>query len=64
MEQGFVVDTSASMRLVSHWAAGPPRKAFWSGTKEPEGGLVPVGTFRRRSCGYLESYADPEFVAE
>jgi Domain of unknown function (DUF6487) len=64
MEQGFVLDMSHGMRLVSQWAPGPPRKSFWVGTKIPEGTLVPIGTFRCVSCGYLESYARSEFAAE
>ena len=65
MEQGFVfAHTAHSSRRVSHWAAGPPLKSFWLGTKLPEGKLFPIGTWRCTSCGYLESYAKPEFAAK
>jgi hypothetical protein len=64
MEQGFVVDLIPGGRLVSQWAAGVPRKSWWTGTQLPDDGLVPVGTFRCASCGFLESYARPEFAAE
>ena len=63
MEQGFVMDNSYGARIVSHWAAGAPRKSFWQGTKMPEEKLIPIGTFRCTACGFLESYALPEFEA-
>ena len=65
MEQGFVLDhTQGARQVVSHWAAGAPLKAFWSGTKLPDEKLVPIGTYRCSSCGYLEQYARPEFAAK
>ena len=65
MEQGFVLDNKHHHdRVVSHWAAGAPLKSFWLGTKLPEEKLVPIGTYRCSSCGYLESYAKPEFAAK
>ncbi len=44
-------------------AAGAPQKSFWAGTKLPEEKQIPVGTFRCSRCGFLESYARPEFSA-
>ena len=64
MEQGFVLDQTYGARGVSQWAAGAPVKSFWTGTKLPEEKLVPIGTYRCSSCGYLESYAKPEFAAK
>jgi uncharacterized protein DUF6487 len=64
MEQGFVMELTSGPRLVTHWAPGPPQKSFWSGTKMPDEGLVPIGTFRCSSCGFLESFAMPEFSAK
>lgn len=64
MEQGFVMDNTHGARVVSHWAAGAPQKSFWTGTKAPKGKLIPIGTFRCASCGYLESFAMPEFAAQ
>jgi hypothetical protein len=64
MEQGFVMDNTHGGRLVSQWAAGQPEISFWQGTKMPEEKLIPIGTFRCSSCGYLESYAMPEFAAK
>lgn len=64
MEQGFVLDNTYGARIVSHWAAGAPLKSIWVGTKLPDEKLVPVGTYRCSSCGYLEQYARPEFAAK
>lgn len=64
MELGFVMDFTHGGRLVSHWAAGSPQKSFWTGTKLPDEKLLPVGTFRCESCGFLESYASSEFAAK
>ena len=63
MEQGFVLDNTYGARIVSHWGAGPPEKSFWFGTKLAHE-LIPIGTFRCTSCGFLESYARPEFAAK
>lgn len=62
---GFIVDWShgGSCR-VSSWVEGAPEKSFWWGTKTPpKEKQVPVGTFRCSACGFLESYARPEFAA-
>jgi hypothetical protein len=68
MEQGFVVDmgygeTRMANKYVSRWAPGPPEKSFFFGTRLPKG-VLPVGTYRCSTCGYLESYAGPEFAAK
>jgi hypothetical protein len=62
MHQGFVLDNNQGARVVSQWAAGAPRKSFWLGTKLPDEDLVPIGTYRCSSCGYLELYARREFA--
>ena len=64
MEQGFVVDNAHSSRIVSQWAAGAPLTSFWEGLKVPGDKLVPIGTYRCASCGFLEQYARPEFAAK
>lgn len=64
MEQGFVLDNSYGVHIVSHWVAGPPLKSFWTGTKAPNDQKVPIGSFRCSACGYLEFYARPEFAAQ
>lgn len=64
MEQGFVLEHAYDARGVSQWVAGAPLKSFWAGTKLPDKNLVPIGTYRCSSCGYLESYARQEFAAK
>ena len=65
MVQGFIVEFHAGgKRLVSTWVEGAPEKAFWRVTKVPAEKCVPVGTFRCSACGFLESYARPEFAAK
>jgi hypothetical protein len=61
MDQGFVADFTQSGTQVACWVEGPPEKSFWSGTRAPAAKRLPIGTFRCPSCGYLESYARPEF---
>jgi hypothetical protein len=61
MIQGFITDYSHGAVQPAQWLEGPPQKSFWMGTKVAAKDLVPVGTFRCPSCGYLESYARPEF---
>jgi len=64
MEQGFVLDNTYAARVVSQWAAGAPLKNFWGSAKLPDEDLVPIGTYRCSSCGYLELYARQEFAAK
>ena len=64
MEQGFVLDNTYGGRLVSQWAPGAPSRSFWTGTKLPEEGLIPIGVYRCQACGFLESYARSEFSAK
>jgi hypothetical protein len=64
MVQGFVVDWSqGGGRRVSSWVEGAPAAAFWHGTHVDEDKCIPIGVFRCAGCGYLESYARPEFAA-
>ena len=64
MEQGFILDLMQGGQVASRWAAGAPQKSFWTGLKAAtEDKVIPVGTFRCASCGFLESYARPEFAA-
>jgi hypothetical protein len=64
MEQGFVLDHTYGGRIVSHWSAGEPKKSFWHGTALPDEKQIPIGTFRCKNCGYLESFALPKFAAD
>jgi hypothetical protein len=64
MEQGFIADSTEGGSLVSKWVAGPPVKSIWTGTKVTEADFIRIGTFRCKECGFLESYARPEFAAK
>jgi len=64
MRQGFVLDKTHNLQVVSRWAAGAPEKSFWTGTKLPDEALLPIGAYRCSSCGYLELYARQEFAPE
>ncbi len=65
MVQGFIVDFHAGgKRLVSNWVEGAPEASFWQSTKVPVEKCIPVGTYRCSKCGFLESYARPEFAAK
>ncbi len=66
MVQGFIIDWQGSkFSRVSTWVEGAPGKPGWFGTcvPAPEEKCIPVGTFRCLVCGFLESYARPEFAA-
>jgi hypothetical protein len=64
MTQGFVVDFhQGGSRRVSSWVEGAPQKSFWHGTTAPDMKGLPIGTFRCEGCGFLESFARPEFSA-
>ena len=65
MVQGFTVDwAQGGQRRVTSWVEGTAEKSVWHGTSAPDEKCVPVGTFRCSGCGFLESYAQPEFAAE
>jgi len=67
MVQGFIVDRQGpdGGALVSSWIEGVPKSSFWRGLKiRPWETGVPVGTFRCSACGFLESFARPEFGAK
>lgn len=58
MQRGFVFGyQDGQLRFPPYWAAGVPQWSFWMGIKRPRGKLIPVGTFRCSSCGFLEEYA-------
>ena len=64
MVQGFLMDATYGSIRVASWVKGPPKKAFWTGTKVDIGYELPIGTFRCSSCGFLESYAQRKFAAQ
>jgi hypothetical protein len=49
--------------IVDYWVAGEPQKT-WRGAKLPRGKdqYIPIAHFRCTNCGFLESYASPEFA--
>ena len=70
MVQGFIADYKGDdRRRVSEWVEGAPGKPSWfgwfgTGVPAPREKCLPVGTFRCSVCGFLESYARPEFAAK
>ena len=66
MVQGFIFGREGPNRIVSTWVEGAPRKLGWlfQQVEVPPNKCVPVGVFRCSACGFLESYARPEFAAE
>jgi hypothetical protein len=64
MEQGFIVEYTGGSNRVSTWVPGAPQKSFWTHTKVRFDETVPIGVFRCKSCGFLESYARDEFAAQ
>jgi hypothetical protein len=66
MVQGFIFESQGPGRMVSTWVEGAPKKKkiFWKIFWVPADKCVPVGTFRCSACGFLESYARPEFAAK
>ena len=63
MVQGFIADFAdmGVNAIISTWVEGQPNSSFLFGTKTPLEKRIPVGTYRCSACGYLESYARPEF---
>jgi hypothetical protein len=64
MVQGFTFESEGPLRMVSTWVEGAPEKSFWRSAKVPAEKSISVGTFRCSGCGFLESYARPEFAAQ
>ena len=67
MVQGFICGREGPNRVVSTWVEGAPEKVGWlfrQVRKAPPDKCVPVGVFRCAACGFLESYARPEFAAK
>lgn len=66
MVQGFIADFAdlGQVANVSTWVEGAPKMSFWFGTKTPAEKRLPIGTYRCAGCGYLESYAQPDFGRE
>ncbi|MDB5345262.1 MAG: hypothetical protein JWP89_3639 [Schlesneria sp.] len=63
MVQGYVLDFTPIGLSVSQWNAGSPKRAGLNSILDSTS-QIPIGTFRCRSCGFLESYAREEFAAK
>ena len=67
MVQGFTCGREGPNRILSTWEEGVPEKVGWlfrQVRKVPPDKSVPVAIFRCVGCGFLESYARPEFAAK
>lgn len=66
MMQGFTCGREGPNRVVSTWVDGTPEKVGWlfPQVEAPTDKCIPVGVFRCSECGFLESYARPEFAAK
>ena len=64
MVQGFIPDHAHGAHHVGSWHEGRPKKSFWTETKAPVSGGIPIGAFRCKSCGYLELYSNECFSAK
>ena len=67
MVQGWIIDMKGrEFNCVSNWVEGAPGKPSWFGSivPAPAEKCIPVGTFRCSACGFLESYAHPEFAVK
>jgi hypothetical protein len=66
MIQGLILNFfPPHSKFVSSWVKGQPKNAWFTDTKVVAmKARIPIGAFRRKGCGYLESYADEKFAAE
>ena len=71
MESGYLIDHSHVAFLASLWARGKPKKHWWFSlqannaiTQPSPSDQIPVGTYRCKTCGFLESYARKEFAVK
>ena len=63
MDLGFLLDRGHGGAIgVAAWSRGTPTRSFWTGVKVKGSVVLPVGTYRCRTCSYLESYAHPMFA--
>jgi Domain of unknown function (DUF6487) len=64
MVEGFILDTSYGVKLVSRWIRGRPEGSWWSGVKTSMVECRAVEAYRCEKCGLLKLYAmtkiDPE----
>jgi predicted nucleic-acid-binding Zn-ribbon protein len=57
MSQGVIADVGYGQWVIASFLPGTPKVSRWFGLKVRKKDLVPISTWRCRSCGYLESYA-------
>jgi hypothetical protein len=63
MTRGFVVDHNMGAATVGLWVEGEPMHSRWgNGVRTPRESSIPVATFRCVGCGFLQSYARPEYA--
>jgi hypothetical protein len=62
MVRGFIFESQGPRRIVSAWVEGAPEKSVLHGAKVDRAKAIPVGVFRCARCGFLESYARPDFM--
>ncbi len=61
---GFTAELTGGPPMVGFWVEGEPKKA-WFGLRLPkQKEWIPIATLRCSVCGYIESYARPEFAAK
>jgi hypothetical protein len=58
MVAGFVIDKEHGGSRISRWVEGPPEKSVFGNVKLRGRKPIEVATWRCRSCGFLESYAN------
>jgi len=57
LELGFIIDKGDAVTQ-AQWASGEPNSKFWRLSAIQSGSrILPVVTYRCKSCGRLESYA-------
>jgi hypothetical protein len=61
MVQGHVLDGVNGGVAVSQWAKGEPVSDFFTGLRRSSS-KIPRGTFRCKTCRFLESYARVDFA--
>ena len=57
LELGFMIDKSDTISQ-AQWASGKPHTSFWRlSVVQSSSQMLPVVTYRCKSCGRLESFA-------
>jgi hypothetical protein len=67
MVRGLVREVASGFTGASRWFEGAPRATagvLGPGVTLPGDSPIPTASFRCGGCGFLESYARPEFAAE